>query len=385
MKRDLIGLLAAAVTINCGEQNIQTDETDASPSADAAEPTSLYLAVGNRDERSNSRTRNQLYKAVGTRLELVWTAEEIDHTNAVAWGDFDGDGDPDLAVGGDGSIARNRVYRNDDGALVLAWTADTRMATTGIAWGDFDGDRDLDLGISTLQGIHVYENDNGDFMHVWESDETDVSTSVKWVDYDGDGDMDLSVTNGLVGSIANRIYDNDGGVLTLSWSDTELRNSIALDWGDYDGDGDADMAVANINQEHQVYENRGKGEMSLAWSSPQIDKGYWDYGWDVAWGDFDADGDLDLAVGHRLQPVRVWRNTGTGLEHFFSAEKESDVGAVAWADVDDDGDLDLTIGYSGVSDRGGTIDIYAYDQEQFSLVFQSLDSSPTRSLAWARF
>ena len=40
---------------------------------------------------------------------------EADDTMSVAWGDYDGDGDLDLAVGNDWQP--NRLYRNDGGAL----------------------------------------------------------------------------------------------------------------------------------------------------------------------------------------------------------------------------------------------------------------------------
>ena len=89
-------------------------------------------------------------------LTPVWTSDNTDdHTHSVAWGDWDGDGDLDLAVGnvGDhlaGNRQANKVYEND--GLGLADLPDsgldlgrTYVNTTSVAWGDWDGDGDLDL------------------------------------------------------------------------------------------------------------------------------------------------------------------------------------------------------------------------------------------------
>ena len=128
----------------------------------------------------------------------VWSSVEVDATYSVAWGDYDGDGDLDLAVGN--ACTPNRLYRNDGGVLTAS--------------------------------------------AVWSSAEADDTYSVAWGDYDGDGDLDLAVGNA---DTPNRLYRNDGGVLTTSavWSSAEADATYSVAWGDYDGDGDLDLAVGN--------------------------------------------------------------------------------------------------------------------------------------------
>ena len=86
----------------------------------------------------------------------VWSSVETDTTSSVAWGDYDGDGDLDLAVGNmghDSAGQPNRLYRNDGGALTASavWSSAEADATTSVAWGDYDGDGDLDLAVGNYR------------------------------------------------------------------------------------------------------------------------------------------------------------------------------------------------------------------------------------------
>ena len=158
---------------------------------------------------------------LGTDVIFVGT-ERMD-TSSVAWGDYDGDGDLDLAAGnrvGTYGNQVNQVYENDAGTFRLdpgngfGWVSPDEKSTESVAWGDWDSDGDIDLAVGNwLQVNQVYENDGGTLRldpingFGWESPEAEQTSDVDWGDWDGDGDLDLAADA--------RVYENDGGTLLL--------------------------------------------------------------------------------------------------------------------------------------------------------------------------
>jgi tetratricopeptide (TPR) repeat protein len=135
-----------------------------------------------------------------------------------------------------------------------------------------------------------------------------------------------------------------------------------LAWGDFDNDGGDDLFLVSAGGEltlpeeelapSTLFENLGDGTFRPVESFPELRI----RGMGAAWGDYDGDGWLDLAVSG-YQVLRLLRN----VEGRFEAAPDLPVpeggywSGVSWADFDNDRDLDLYVcGYvQYVEDSGG--------------------------------
>jgi hypothetical protein len=296
------------------------------------------------------RNDNGVFTDIGADLTGV-------SAGSLSWGDYDNDGDLDLAIAGwnDSSGNISKIYKNTNGVFTDIGAGLTGVSEGSLSWGDYDNDGDLDLVIAGSGISKIYRNDNGVFK-----EDTNVvlpeinQCSVSWGDYDNDGDLDLAIAgwNSSSGNIS-KIYKNTNGVFTDIEAGLTGVSDGSLSWGDYDNDGDLDLAVAGYNLGYisRIYRNDGNNTFT------DINAGLTGVNYcSISWGDYDNDGDLDLAVigTTGVESVsKIYRNNGLTFDDAGAGLTGASTGSLSWGDYDNDGDLDLVI-----AGRDGTNSVF---------------------------
>jgi len=147
--------------------------------------------------------------------------------------------------------------------------------TGGGAAGDFDNDGDLDLFVIGGSGTvdHLYINDgSGQFTDEgasWGVDRAHKGSGAAVGDFNNDGYLDIMVTSmGPADELtidANVLYKNNGdGTFTdvaalagVSSNNAAIADAFSPAFGDYDLDGDLDLAVAGWYGGSALYRNNG--------------------------------------------------------------------------------------------------------------------------------
>jgi enediyne biosynthesis protein E4 len=216
----------------------------------------------------------------------------------VVVGDIDLDGWPDIFVTNDG--VRNFLYHNrHDGTFQdIAYTAGTgfdmngnAMAGMGTDIGDYDGDGLPDMFFTAFsRQYNILFRNAGKLTFEDATMKAGLPATIltlafgaKMFDYDNDGDLDIFATNG-------HVTDN-----------VEL----------YD-------PQVHYRESDLLYENVGGGKFKdvSAESGPAFRIKH--VGRGAAIGDFDNDGDLDIAIADCGGPPLLFRNEGGNRNHWLA-------------------------------------------------------------------
>jgi hypothetical protein len=305
----------------------------------------LYIVNGRDLYGRGQRMRNALYhnNGNGTFTDVTESAHApgTGYGLGCVWGDYDGDGHPDLYVT---QWERNVLYRNNGDGTFSDATVHARVGAmefgepfhAGAVFCDYDRDGWLDLYVC---GYLKFRLDGLRYCML----EGRVKTSCPPQAYDGTPDL---------------LYHNNGdGTFTNVTRRAGVYNQgrgLVPVFSDYDHDGFSDLIVANDGMEAYLYRNQRNGTFRNIAVSAGI--AYTSEGGNMAamgtdLGDYDNDGRLDLFIADfQNAPNHLWHNEGKGF--FVEVTAPSGVGepsynylgfGAGFFDFDNDGWLDIFV------------------------------------------
>ena len=252
---------------------------------------------------------------------------------------------PESYKGQSTALYRNRGDGTFEDVTRAAGVFDPASKALGVALLDYDSDGWIDLFVANdTQPNRLYRNNrNGTFADVGttagvafnEAGIARAGMGVDAADYDGSGRQSL-----VIGNFSNEmmaLYTNEGTGLFIDEAPTTtigkaslLTLAFACFFFDYDLDGRPDIFAANGHvaddiqavqpnvtyaQPAHLFRNLGgrrfedvTAKVGRALTSPVVGRG-------AAYGDYDHDGDLDLAVTASNGAARLLRNDGGNRNH----------------------------------------------------------------------
>jgi len=166
---------------------------------------------------------------------------------AVATGDFRGNGNLDLVVANSTANTISVLLSNGNGTYQPQVVYPTGGAPLGVAVADFNGDGLPDIAVtnsaSNTLGIFL-GNGNGTFQAqvTYKTGKKPVGLAVG--DFNGDGHLDLIVTN-ATDNTAQIFLNSGSGTFTAQAAFGAGTNPYSVAVGDFNNDGIPDFAVAN--------------------------------------------------------------------------------------------------------------------------------------------
>jgi hypothetical protein len=223
-------------------------------------------------------------------------------SNAIAAADFNGDGKLDLVeacASVDEQPCNLLLIQSGNGDGTFTQFCETPLAFAGsqsMAVGDFNGDGQPDVAVinSDANGVNIFLNGGGCLSVVNTIPATGLGpSSIAAADFNGDGKLDLAVANSGSNNVTILLGNGDGTFTAAASPATGTApNSIAV--ADFNGDGVPDLAVANAGSSNvTILVGNGDGTFTAA-AGPAADSG----STSVTVADFNGDGKEDLVVAN---------------------------------------------------------------------------------------
>jgi hypothetical protein len=343
----------------------------------------------------HSRLNFQRFENVASRAGL--TVRGANMAGGSAFDDFSGDGLPDILTSSfDVDLGASFFVNRGDGTFEdrsLSSGLASQPLAVNVSQADFDNDGRLDVllvrgGWETPYPLSLLRNKGeGVFEDVTTAAglaEPIASHCGAWGDFDNDGNVDLFVCgefgtsdqDGLYPGASNlslsdarnrcRLYQNRGNGTFVNVAETvgvcNDRFAKGAAWGDFDADGFLDLYVSNFGGGNRLYHNRGDGSFEDV--APELGLTKPEHSFSCWFWDFDNDGRLDLFVNDYSSDLQGAMASALGRPILPESHPRlyRNLGAAGFRDVAPDVGLDrvmLAMGSNfGDIDNDGFLDFY---------------------------
>jgi Domain of unknown function (DUF4347)/FG-GAP-like repeat/FG-GAP repeat len=336
---------------------------------------------GNMDLATANIASNNVSVLFGNKFGFVLDNNGLnfavgDNPSSVTVGDFNGDGNMDLATANTGSRNVSVLSGNGTGGFDPATNFGVGTQPTAITAGDFNGDGKLDFATVSKSSSSVsirlnttvptvptlarndfngdgksdilWRNDDGRVV-LWQMDGKNVTTSsvvatavptvwqiVGTGDFNGDKKADILWRNTTDGSISIGQYSLPTAPPIIGAIPTALQ---VVGTGDFNGDGKSDILWRNTtNGDVSIWEMNGTASINQTVVSNA------DASWKVAGtGDFTGDGKSDVLWRNDDGSIALWQVSGTTVISSLTSTSRLDS---SWkingtADFNGDGKADI--------------------------------------------
>jgi outer membrane protein assembly factor BamB len=279
----------------------------------------------------------------------LWTWIGTENLYAVTYGDFDNDGDPDVAVAGND----DRVTALDGGSGDVLWQFDTpsdQIYRSCLVAADLNGDGAVDV-IAGTDDSHVYAINGLNGSELWNYPAGADLEEVALGQMNGTGPLD--VVCGLTGATGgSRVVVIDGADGSFMWEYLCANRVEYVEVFDVNEDDVPDVAAAVSFNPKTVYMIDGSTHDTIWTRSVDVNSNAYCLGH----GDIDGDKTPDVIVGGSSTTNAVTVLNGLDGSTIWTFTIGSAVQCVIGSDVDLDGDEEAVIG-------GSDNKVYAVDYD----------------------